>query len=210
MSFQLSVFLYIITVAVVTAAAMFLVFYTTSSMHRSLEAQWQQHQATQHGNWIAIDHNIQSAVSVLSLKFTGALLTFDQLMEIERKVVCDEIWIVTGSLEGDIKDSSFEIIKANTKRNIRYKYIIPDTKRLRDRAHILESKLDAESKVEFEYMQPEPLLEIINIHDFVIYDPHGRTSRQVYMNIPMQEGKHYFFQVGPRDAETVCTYLGKA
>jgi hypothetical protein len=193
----------------VFATGLVITFGVISALHKSLEAKWSSFGRSLNEQWKSFDQRIQGSLNIISARFSGSLLTFEELMAIERQIDCKEIWVVTGSLEGDIREeTTWHTIKHNVERGVTYKYILPENPKLRGRAEILASKLPSGDAVKFEYISPGPLLEIINIHDFVIYDPAGKIAgRKAYMNVPIETGKKYFLALSSAHAETVYSYL---
>jgi hypothetical protein len=192
----------------IAALGLLVAFAITLAMHRSLESRWESFANELQGHWQSFEQTIKSSISILNIKFDGYLLTFEELIDIEKTIDCKEIWIVTGSLEGDIKESALKTIKQNIDRGIKYNYVLPNRTVLRSRAEVLSSRLSTPDKVTFQYIPAGPLIEIINIHDFVIYDPHGTaTGRRAYMNVPIRAGKKYFLGLSDEHAETVYSYL---
>jgi hypothetical protein len=192
--------------SIISTAGLLIAYFITRSMHRSLEAKWSSDAAELRSEWLKFAQQIQNSMNVLAFRFAGSILTFEELMKIEEQINCQEIWIVTGSLEGDIKAS--QMIQRNIKRGIVYKYILPRSTKMIGRAEALALKLGASQSVTFEYIEPGPLLTIVNIHDFIIYDPHDAAAgRRVYINIPTQAEKNYFLEIESGHAENVCAYL---
>jgi hypothetical protein len=164
--------------------------------------------------WTQFSEEIKGAMANLDKRFDIVAVTAkadwlvpnERLMEIEKRVKCDTVWIITASLEEEISATLFApIIKNNLKKGIKYRYLVPDDPVLRGRANNLKAALGDHHDLSFEFIN-DPLFKVISMQDFAIYL--SERDSQAYMNLPIREGgTAYFLELGRNQTEMLVGHL---
>jgi hypothetical protein len=115
------------------------------------------------------------------------ILTNGQLIELERRVDVDEIWLVTSDVMADIPGSPFfDVVHANLARGIRYHYFVPDSLAADARAQQLIENHRGQGDIRVTKLS-EDFFFLGPRLDFAIYDPLNRKGcRCAYMQLPVE------------------------
>ena len=139
------------------------------------------------------------------------LISSDRLKEIERSTDAAHIWIITRSLEEEVKEDQFgAVIRYNLRRGVRYTYFLPSDPALL--ARIVKMKdMYKDMDIEFRIID-SPLFDLISLQDMAIFgaDGRGASSMAGYMNLPIDVGGNdYFVILGTSQAERIVGTLGR-
>jgi hypothetical protein len=120
-----------------------------------------------------------------------------EMMEIESRVKCKEVWVVSPDLSHDTVRADIQrAVKKNIKRGITYTYILPKTEAINALLPALRN-LFASSINQLKVKQiPENVFRSLTIRHMVIYNPcmDDDNAPQVFIELPVK-GYGYWIEV---------------
>lgn len=114
------------------------------------------------------------------------LFTNEHLVQFERSIEVDEIWLVTSDLAADIPGSPFyEVVGQNLKRGVKYTYFIPRSLATEARGRQLLERHRGHGNIKVIHLSDDFFFLGPRL-DFAIYDPMNRYNKRCgYMQLPV-------------------------
>ncbi len=116
-------------------------------------------------------------------------MTSPQLAELERNMALSEVWLVTSDLAEDVPGALFyDVVHANLKKGVRYRYFIPRSLEAEARGMELIQKHKNVGDIEIMALADDVFFLLPQI-DYTIYHPRNTTERTTgYMGLPVPCG----------------------
>jgi len=135
---------------------------------------------------------IKNALNFFNVLKEGVCyIATEELIEFERNIKEGEIIIFSSEISFDIKEPFFSVISENMKKDVRYKYILPDTVNSRGQYNKLKAELDKEianlnGKLKVIYLPEKCIISGITLYT-------NDEEEKGVINVPHREyEKNYF------------------
>lgn len=138
-----------------------------------------------------VAHALQALKGLLKQDW---LVSRAELMDIERAVDAEEIWIISQLLQEETSQDTFlPIVRENLKRGIKYLHVLPDGDSAHARAEQIKSVHNNSNQISFLFVSDQ-LFDLVCAQDIVIYAPVGRNANAMtaFMNLPTLGGSEFF------------------
>lgn len=138
-------------------------------------------------------HNIAQRVQATLDKYIGCdkigwIITTEQMAEHEKSCSVSEIWLVSSDMSEDVSGGPFQdIVVANIKRGIKYRYFVPDKAEMRARIEQLRKNNNNSKNLSVSFLNDDFFFLVPRL-DFAIYNPFKErgNERIAYMGIPAE------------------------
>jgi hypothetical protein len=133
-----------------------------------------------------------------------------QLARFEAKVKTDQIWLVTCDLSEDIPgEVFFDVVHANLKRGVHYRYFIPQSLQAEARAKSLTENHKGAGKLDIVVLSDD-FFFLTEQLDIAIYDPLNKTgARCGYLGLPVPSPERIHAELLPEFVDLVIGRLQK-
>ena len=140
----------------------------------------------------------------------GWLYTANQLADFELKTNVPSIWLISSDISEEVVGGIFQqVVTENLKKNIEYKYFVPDTPEIHSKVEQLRKCYQRYNNISFIFLNIDFYM-LCPKFDITIYNPHKEKGlpRNGFVGLPIEsEDVHYHVKINDQFVDNIIGQL---